>query len=142
MSTAFADDITVVDNIDTRIVGLQGSDSLRAVVVEGGGVRKTVPASAVFVYVNRSPAAEFLVDSLARDASGHIVVDGEGRTSAASALAAGDVRADARQSLAEAMAGAPREPSCRPLARVEEERVCASSIPHSASRPLRPRRSR
>jgi thioredoxin reductase (NADPH) len=101
---AFTADITMVDNKDARIVGLQGGDGLTAVVVESGGARKTIPTRAVFVYLNQSPAAEFLADSLARDASGHIVVDEGGRTSAASAFAAGDVRAGARQSLAEAIA--------------------------------------
>jgi thioredoxin reductase (NADPH) len=101
---AFTSDVTVLDNIDGRIVGLEGSDGLKAIVVESGGTRKTIPARAVFVYLNRSPAAEFLPDSLARDGSGHIVVDDAGRTSVASAFAAGDVRAGARQSLAEAMA--------------------------------------
>src|SRR5215471_8750039 len=45
---AFTGDVTVVDDKDGRIVGLQGSDGLTAVVVESGGARKTVPASAVF----------------------------------------------------------------------------------------------
>lgn len=101
---AFTDDVTVIDDKGDRIVALQGSDGLSAVVVESGGARKTIPARAVFVYLNQSPAAEFLPDSLARDISGHIVVDEGGRTSVASAFAAGDVRAGARQSLAEAMA--------------------------------------
>jgi thioredoxin reductase (NADPH) len=77
-------------------------------VVESAGARKTIPASAVFVYVGQSPAAEFVPDSLARDATGHIVVDEGGRTSAASAFAAGDVRAGAQHSLAEAIADGQR----------------------------------
>jgi thioredoxin reductase (NADPH) len=116
---AFASDVTVVDtgaarladgirHIDGRVVGLEGSNGLQAVVVESAGARKTVPASAVFVYVGQSPAAEFVPDSLARDASGHIVVDEGGRTSAASVFAAGDVRAGARHSLAEAIADGQR----------------------------------
>ena len=94
----------MVDNKDGRIVALEGSDGLSAVVVESGGARKTIPARAVFVYLNQSPAAEFLPDSLARDVSGHIVIDEGGCTSVASVFAAGDVRAGARQSLAEAIA--------------------------------------
>src|SRR5262245_6158539 len=100
----FTSDLTVVDNKDSRIVGLEGGDGLKAVVVESGGAGKTIPASAVFVYLNQSPSAEFAPDSLARNASGHIVVDEGGRTSVASAFAAGDVRMGARQSLAEAIA--------------------------------------
>ena len=66
--------------IDGRIVGLEGNNGLESIVVETGATRNTVPASAVFGYVGQSPAAEFLPDSLARDATGHIVVDEEGRT--------------------------------------------------------------
>lgn len=93
-----------VTSIDGRIVALEGSDGLQSVVVETGGVRKTIPASAVFVYVGQSPAAEFAAESLARSTTGHIVVDEAGRTSAAMAFAAGDVRAGARQYLADAIA--------------------------------------
>ena len=100
---AFTGQVTVIDDKSDRIVALQGSDGLSAVVVQSAGARKTIPARAVFVYLNQSPAAEFLPDSLARDVSGHIVVDEGGRTSVASAFAAGDVRAGARQSLTEAM---------------------------------------
>jgi len=101
---AFTGQVTVIDDKSDRIVALQGSDGLSAVVVQSAGARKTIPARAVFVYLNQSPAAEFLPDSLARDVSGHIVVDEGCRTSVASAFAAGDVRAGARQSLTEAMA--------------------------------------
>jgi thioredoxin reductase (NADPH) len=78
------------------------------VTVEADGEQRTVPANAVFVYVGRSPAAEFLPDSLARDAAGHIVVDAEGRTSAPMAFAAGDVRSGARASLSESIADGQR----------------------------------
>lgn len=97
-----------VQHMDGRIVALEGSDGLSAVIVESGGTRKTIPTSAVFVYVGQSPAAEFLSDSLARDASGHIVVDEAGRTSAPAAFAAGDVRAGARYHLSEAIADGQR----------------------------------
>jgi thioredoxin reductase (NADPH) len=116
---AFASEVTVIDTVagrlpdgvrhlDGRIVALEGSDGLQSIVIESGGARKTVPTSAVFVYVGQSPAAEFAPDSLARDATGHIVVDEEGRTSAATAFAAGDVRAGARHYLADAIADGQR----------------------------------
>ncbi len=115
----FASEVTVVDtvaaqvpegvrHIEGRIVGLEGGEGLQAIVVESAGARKTIPASAVFVYVGQSPAAEFVPDSLARDATGHIVVDQGGRTSAATAFAAGDVRAGARHYLADAIADGQR----------------------------------
>jgi thioredoxin reductase (NADPH) len=116
---AFASEVTIIDTVaarlpegvlrlDGRIVALEGSDGLQSVVVESGGARKTVPTSAVFVYVGQSPAAEFVPDSLARDAAGHIVVDEGGRTSAAAVFAAGDVRAGARHYLADAIADGQR----------------------------------
>lgn len=94
--------------IDGRIVGLEGNDGLQSLVVESGASRNTVPASAVFVYVGQSPAAEFVPETLARDASGHIVVDEDGRTSAPSVLAAGDVRAGGRPYLSDAIADGQR----------------------------------
>jgi len=97
-----------VYHLDGRIVALEGADGLQSVVVESGGARKSIPASAVFVYVGQSPAAEFLPETLARDAAGHIVVDEGGRTSAATMFAVGDVRAGARHYLADAIADGQR----------------------------------
>lgn len=97
-----------VHHLDGRIVALEGSDGLQSVVVETGGARKSIPASAVFVYVGQSPAAEFLPETLARNATGHIVVDEGGRTSAATVFAVGDVRAGARHHLADAIADGKR----------------------------------
>jgi thioredoxin reductase (NADPH) len=97
-----------VHHLDGRIVALEGADGLQSVVVEIDGARKSIPASAVFVYVGQSPAAEFLPETLARDATGHIVVDEGGRTSAATAFAVGDVRAGARHYLADAIADGQR----------------------------------
>ena len=94
--------------IDGRIVGLEGNDGLQSVTVEANATRNTIPASAVFVYVGQSPAAEFLPDSLARDATGHIVVDVDGRTSAPTLFAVGDVRSGGRQYLADAIADGQR----------------------------------
>ena len=94
--------------LDGRIVSLEGSNGLESVVVESAGARKSVPASAVFVYVGQSPAAEFVPDSLARNATGHIVVNEGGRTSASTVFAVGDVRAGARCYLADAIADGQR----------------------------------
>ena len=102
------DALADVQRMEGRIVGLDGSDGLQSVTVETAGQRKTIPTSAVFVYVGQSPAAEFLPDSLARDASGHIVVDAEGRTSMPTVFAAGDVRAGARYYLSDAIADGQR----------------------------------
>lgn len=100
-----ADDIP---HIAGRIVALEGGDGLKSVIVDSNGTRKNIPASAVFVYVGQSPAAEFLPETLARDATGHIVVDAEGRTSAPTVFAVGDVRAGARQYLSDVIADGQR----------------------------------
>jgi thioredoxin reductase (NADPH) len=97
-----------VNHVQGRIVGLGGSDGLQSVTVESGGARKSIPASAVFVYVDQRPATEFLPDALTRDGSGHIVIDDAGRTSIPTVFAAGDVRAGARYYLAEAIADGQR----------------------------------
>jgi len=97
-----------VRSMEGRIVALAGSNGLESVTVETAGQRKTIPTSAVFVYVGQSPAAEFLPDSLARDASGHIVIDAEGRTAMPMVFAAGDVRAGARYHLSDAIADGQR----------------------------------
>ena len=97
-----------VHHLDGRIVALEGGGGLESVVVESNGARKSIPASAVFIYVGQSPAAEFLAETLARDATGHIVVDEGGRTSAATVFAVGDVRAGARHYLADAIADGQR----------------------------------
>jgi thioredoxin reductase (NADPH) len=99
---------TDIPRIAGRIVALEGKDGLQSITVESNGGRKTIPASAVFVYVGQSPAAEFLPESLARDATGHIVVDAEGRTSAPTVYAVGDVRAGARHYLSDAIADGQR----------------------------------
>jgi thioredoxin reductase (NADPH) len=101
---AMGGQVTIIDPARQRIVGLEGNDGLEAVVVEADGSRKSVPASAVFVYLNETPAAEFLLDSLARDATGHIVVDAEGRASSPTVFAVGDVRGGSRRNLSEAIA--------------------------------------
>lgn len=94
-------DVAVVDG---RIVALEGKDGLEAVTIEAGGQRNTVPANAVFVYTGRTPAAEFMPDSLARDASRHIVVDEQGQTSLPLVYAAGDVRSGTTDFLKNAIA--------------------------------------
>jgi thioredoxin reductase (NADPH) len=108
VDAASAGSLPEVKHLQGRIVGLEGSDGLQSVVVESAGQRKTVPASAVFVYLDQRPATECLPDGLKRDDAGHVAVDAEGRTSIPTLFAAGDVRAGARYSLSEAIADGQR----------------------------------
>ena len=146
---AFASEVTVIDKRGGRLPdgvrrstaassALEGSDGLQSVVVESGGARKTIPTSAVFVYVGQSPAAEFVPETLARDATGHIVVDEGGRTSAPrrSPWATCGRAHDTIWPTPSPTASARRRPSWRPSQRrIEEERACASSIQPSACPP-------
>ena len=91
-----------------RIVALQGANGLESVSVEQDGARRSLPAQAVFVYLDQSPAAEFAPDSLARDATRHIVAGMNGEASAAGIFAAGDVRAGSSLRVAEAIADGKR----------------------------------
>jgi thioredoxin reductase (NADPH) len=88
-----------VSVIPGKVVALEGSDGLESVTVEHAGARQSVPANAVFVYVGETPAAEFVADSLARDAAGHIVVEQDGTASKPLAFAAGDVAAGVERSI-------------------------------------------
>ena len=91
-----------------RIVGLEGSNGLEAVTIENDGQRNRISTNAVFVYEGRSPAAEFAPDSLARDATGHIVVDESGQTTQPLVFSAGDVRSGTKEYLANAIADGQR----------------------------------
>jgi thioredoxin reductase (NADPH) len=101
-------DASNVTTVAGRIVALEGGDGLEGVTVEDNGAHKSVPANAVFVYLNRAPVAEFVADSLARDAAGHIVVDKDGAASKPLAFAVGDVVSGAEESVAQATEGGER----------------------------------
>ena len=85
-----------------RVVALEGANGLESVIVEQAGVRQSIPANAIFVYIGQSPAAEFVTDSLARDGAGHIVVDDDGNTSKPLVFAVGDVASGVPHSVEEA----------------------------------------
>jgi thioredoxin reductase (NADPH) len=108
IDAAAASGPSAVKRLQGRIVGLAGDNGLESVTVESAGERKSIPASAVFVYVDQRPATECLPESVARDANGHVVIDAEGRTSIPTLFAAGDVRAGARYHLADAIADGQR----------------------------------
>jgi thioredoxin reductase len=86
-----------------RIVALQGVDSLCAITVDTPLGLRTVPTGAVFAYAGRRPEVSLARTLLDLDASGHIMVDADFRTSVASIFACGDVRGNAPQCIASAM---------------------------------------
>ena len=91
-----------------RIVALAGDDGLQAVTVEHDGGRRTLQASAAFVYARRIPAVSFAQALLDLDGSGHIMVDDSLRTRGPALFAAGDVRAGAAQRVTAAIADGER----------------------------------
>jgi thioredoxin reductase (NADPH) len=89
-----------------RIVALEGVSGLEAVLVQlnDGGTPRRLPAQAIFVQTDRRPALGFAPETLARDATGHLVTDATLQTSLPGLFAAGDVRAGTPRTLAAAMA--------------------------------------
>ncbi|WP_162914698.1 NAD(P)/FAD-dependent oxidoreductase [Desertibaculum subflavum] len=87
-----------------RILGLQGEDGLQSVVLDQGGRQAAVPVRGLFVYTDRRPATDFAGDLVTRDEGLRIRVDENQRAGASLLYAAGDVRAGAVQSVAEAAA--------------------------------------
>jgi thioredoxin reductase (NADPH) len=97
--------VTVVPG---RIVGLEGTQGLDAVVVKRGSARESQPVRAVFVQSNRRAALGFADGLLAVDAEGGARVDGDLCTSDKRAYAAGDVRTGAPEQVSAAIADGQR----------------------------------
>lgn len=93
-----------VEILPARIIGLQGEDGLQSVVLDQGGRQSAVPVRGLFVYTGRRPATGFAGDLVTRDEGLRIRVDENRRAGASLLYAAGDVRAGAVQSVAEAAA--------------------------------------
>lgn len=85
-----------------RIVGLEGSDGLEHVTVERGGTRETLNARGLFVYAGQRPATALVAGCAALQPTGHVAIDGEGRSSVSSLFAAGDLGSGAVESIAAA----------------------------------------
>lgn len=99
---AHADGATVLPG---KIVALEGSDGLSAVLVQPPGADDPlrVPMRALFVQTGRQPALDFAPASLGRDIQGRLTTDGALGCTLPGLYAAGDVRAGAVRSVAEAI---------------------------------------
>jgi thioredoxin reductase (NADPH) len=93
--------LTVVPD---RIIALDGDDGLQGLVIERGGQTMRLETRALFPYIGRKPACGFADAN--RDATGALVVGADGATSAPGLFAAGDVRAGAPETIAQALADA------------------------------------
>jgi thioredoxin reductase (NADPH) len=103
----------------TSICELQGTHSVESMVLEDvrDKSKRTVPASAVFVFIGASPASEFLGSVVARDPDGYVLTGGDVpeaarksghrprnlETSVPGIFAAGDVRAGSSKRVAAAV---------------------------------------
>ncbi len=87
-----------------RIVALEGTDGLDAVVIERGAAQERQSTRAVFVQCNRRAALDFASGLLATDAEGRVRVDGDLCASERRAYAVGDVRVGALERIVSAIA--------------------------------------
>ena len=94
--------LTNVDMVVGNVVGLTGADGLETVQIDRQGQRSAIPARALFAYSERRPELGFAEGLLTLDPSLRIRVDDARQAGASFLFAAGDVRADAAQSVAAA----------------------------------------
>ncbi len=83
MSQYLIDQIGVTDNITVRTVAevkkAIGSERLEQLVIEqDGSPAKTVPASALFIFIGAVPRTDWLGDSVARDQHGFVLAGPDG----------------------------------------------------------------
>jgi thioredoxin reductase (NADPH) len=77
MSRYLIDQIEAIPTIDVRlnshVVEALGGDLLEAVALERDGVRETLPAAGVFVFIGARPATEWLGDTVLRTPAGFVL---------------------------------------------------------------------
>lgn len=86
------DNIEVICN--TKIVGIQGEDWVTGVEVEdrATGEKRVLPVEGIYVRIGLLPNTKYAEGTLEMAPSGHIVVDGNMKTSVDGIYAAGDIR--------------------------------------------------
>mgnify|MGYP006279710363 CR=1 FL=1 len=79
-----------------RAQEIKGNGHVNQIVIEDRqtGEKKTIDASAVFIYIGYTPYTAFVEDLIELDEEGYILTDREMRTSLPGMFAAGDVRSD------------------------------------------------
>jgi thioredoxin reductase (NADPH) len=88
---------------DTAVAEILGDDTVRALRIKDGGADSELATDAVFAFPGLVPSTELVREIAALDATGHIAVDAELRTSARGICAAGNVRAGSSNRAAGAM---------------------------------------
>jgi thioredoxin reductase (NADPH) len=90
---------------DTVVTGISGLTHVENIHIRNvkSGEGRTLKADAFFVWIGIHPNADFLGDSLARDAQGFIQTDDHMATSVPGIFAAGDVRATPLRQIATAV---------------------------------------
>ncbi len=64
---------TIEVRLDSRVVEAQGDDHLEAVTLECQGVRETLPAAGLFIFIGARPETEWLGDTVARTPAGFVL---------------------------------------------------------------------
>ena len=86
----------------TEVVSISGGDTVHAVELRANGSTVKRDVSGVFVFVGLEPNSAFLRGVVDLDPTGHVVVDGQLRTTLPNVYAAGDVRQHSAGQLAAA----------------------------------------
>jgi thioredoxin reductase (NADPH) len=85
------------------VAEILGDDAVRALLIEEGGAVSELATDAVFAFPGLAPSTELVRGLATLDASGHIAVDAELRTTARGICAAGNVREGSSHRAAGAM---------------------------------------
>jgi thioredoxin reductase (NADPH) len=104
---SYRDRVSAHPKIELRfgavVAEILGDDAVRALRIKNGGAESELVAAAVFAFPGLVPNADLVRELATLDASGHVAVDAEMRTSARGVCAAGNVRAGSSNRAAGAM---------------------------------------
>ncbi len=71
---------TIEVKLETQVVEALGGDRLEAVTLERDGVRETLPAAGLFIFIGARPVTEWLGDTVARTPAGFVLSGRDGIT--------------------------------------------------------------
>ncbi len=94
----------VTAELGCTVQALAGDGAVAAVVLDGPGGRRTVPADGVFVCIGQEPGTAAFADVLTLDGAGYVAAGEDCRTNVPGVFAAGDCRAKAVRQLTTAAA--------------------------------------
>ena len=89
--------------LDARVESVDGSEKVRSVTYEKGGVRQALPVGGVFIFVGFLPNSSLLKVHVDHDSNGYLITDRNMLTSVEGLWAVGDVRAQLTKQIATAV---------------------------------------